>query len=105
MTRIIRSALFKRQLIEITVSYRDRAGSEIALKFVDRVEEAITFISQYPEACAIYGVVAGKEFRKWRLDGFPVSVFFRRMDHDTVILEALYSHRMNILSRFSNDIG
>ncbi|MGX1498566.1 plasmid stabilization system protein ParE [Labrenzia sp. MBR-25] len=104
MSRIIRSALFKRQLIEITTGYRSRAGSEIALKFVDQLEVSVRFIAAKPLACAVYTRLEGKEFRKWGLQDFPVSIFFRLEDEDTIILDALYAHRMNIAARLSKDV-
>ncbi|MFV0302499.1 MAG: type II toxin-antitoxin system RelE/ParE family toxin [Paracoccus sp. (in: a-proteobacteria)] len=105
MYRIQRSALFKRQFLEITTGYRDRAGSAVALDFVDRIDESIRFIASKPRACATYTTLRGIEFRKWRVSGFPVSVFFRISGESTIILEALYAHRMNIAARFPDEIG
>lgn len=104
MPTIVRSALFKRQLLDITASYRDRAGSGIALKFVDQIDEGVRFIADRPLACAIYTRLEGKDFRKWRLKSFPVSIFFRLEATDTLVLEALYAHRMNIAVRLPKDI-
>ena len=39
MLTIVRSARFRRQAHEITASYEEHAGSDIALKFVDQKEE------------------------------------------------------------------
>lgn len=102
MQSIKRSALFKRQLLKITGDYRERAGSGTALKFLDEIENAVTFIAKQPQACAIYTRLEDKEFRKWRVGGFPVSIFFRMEDKNTVVLEALYAHRMNIAERLSD---
>jgi len=104
MNRIVRSALFKRQLLDITASYRERAGTAIALKFVDQIESSIGFIAATPLACAIYTRLEGKDFRKWGLKDFPVSVFFRLDESGTIILEALYAHRMDIGQRLPRDI-
>ncbi|MFC6658587.1 type II toxin-antitoxin system RelE/ParE family toxin [Roseibium salinum] len=104
MSRIIRSALFKRQLIEFTSSYRLRAGSDIALKFVDQIEESIRFIAIKPVACAVYTRLEGKEFRKWGVKDFPVSIFFRLEGEDTIVRDALYAHRMNVAARFPKDV-
>lgn len=104
MSGLKRSALFKRQLLSITRSYRERAGSEIALKFVDQVEESARFVVSKPKACPVYTHLEGQEFRKWGVRDFPVSLFFRIEQDGTVILEALYAHRMNIASRFPDDI-
>jgi plasmid stabilization system protein ParE len=99
MSRIIRSAAFKRQLIEITSGYRTRAGSKTALKFVDKVNVGIRFIVENPLACAVYTRLENKEFRKWSLQDFPTSIFFRLDSDGTIILEALYAQRMNITAR------
>lgn len=104
MTTIKRSGLFKRQLIQITRGYRERAGSDIALRFVDKIEDAVEFIASRPQACAIYTRLDDKEFRKWRIGGFPVSVFFRTESNGVIVLEALYAHRMDIAARFPDDI-
>lgn len=104
MTRILRSALFKRQLLDMTSGYRERAGSELALRFVDQVEDGVAFIAKRPLACAAYTEVQGKLFRKWSLKGFPVSLFFRVEGDDTIILEALYAHRMDIAGRLPGDV-
>ncbi|MGB0684062.1 MAG: type II toxin-antitoxin system RelE/ParE family toxin [Magnetovibrionaceae bacterium] len=105
MPQLERSALFKRQLIDITTSYRQRAGSPVALRFVDQVNEAISFLSANPFACAIYTRLEGEAFRKWPVGNFPVSVFFRLKGHDRIILEALYAHRMNISGRLPYETG
>lgn len=104
MTTIKRSALFKRQLIQIIRGYHERAGSDIALKFVEEIEESIKFIAGRPSACAVYTRLQGKEFRKWRIGDFPVSVFFRMEGADVIVLEALYAHRMDIATRFPDEI-
>ena len=104
MSQILRSALFKRQLLEMTAGYRQRAGSEVALTFVDQVEEAVRFAATNPLACAVYTRLEGKDFRKWSLKDFPVSIFFRTEDPDTIILDALYAHRMNIAAHLPEDV-
>jgi plasmid stabilization system protein ParE len=101
---IKRSALFKRQLLQITRGYRQRAGSSTALKFVSEVESAIEFVAGQPDACAVYTRLAGIDFRKWRVSGFPVSVFFRVAGDNVIVLEALYAHRMDIAARIQSEI-
>lgn len=104
MTQIRRSGLFKQQLLDMTTGYRDSAGSDVALRFVDQVEDCIAFLASRPQACAVYTRLQGKTYRKWSLKTFPVSVFFRIEDNSTLILEALYAHRMNIASRLPDEI-
>ena len=103
MTRLVRSALFKREVVDVAVRYRAKAGAAIALKFVDQVDDCIRFIATKPQACAVYTRIGGREFRKWRLRDFPVSVFFRLEGRELIILEALYAHRMNIASRLPDE--
>lgn len=81
--------------------YRERAGREVAGRFVDQIEDCIAFIAKRPQACAVYTQLEGKTFRKWRLKDFPVSIFFRVDAGGTIILEAVYAHRMNIAERFA----
>lgn len=102
--RIQRSALFKSHFLDMVANYRDRAGSEVALRFVDQVEDCVTFISHRPKACVVHTQLQGKTFRKWRLKSFPVSIFFRHELDDLIILDAIYAHRMNIAGRFSEDL-
>lgn len=104
MPIIVRSALFRRQLLEITTSYGERAGSGIASKFVDQIDEGVRFIAAKPLACGVYTRLEGKEFRKWRLKSFPISIYFRLENADTLVLEALYHHRMNIVVRLLNEV-
>lgn len=104
MPIIVRSALFRRQLLDIAASYKERAGSDIALKFVDEIDNAVSFIAAKPLACAIHTRLDGKEFRKWRLKSFPISIFFRLESVDTLVLETLDAHRMNIALRLPNDM-
>ena len=104
MLRISRSALFKRQFLEITTGYRRRAGTAVALKFVDQAEMSIRFVATKPLAWPVYTRLEDREFRKWGLQDFPVSLFFRLADSDSLVLEALYAHRMNITGRLKKDI-
>ena len=105
MTRILRSALFKRHLLDMTAGYRERAGRKVAIRFVDRTEDCIAFIAKHPQACPVYTQLERKTFRKWRLKGFPVSIFFRAEAGDTIVLEALYAHRMDIAHRFAETMA
>lgn len=103
MRHVRRSKLFKDQLLDMTASYRERAGSAVALRFVDQVEDGVDFIADRPQACAVYTRLQDTIFRKWRLKAFPVSLFFRIDKNDVIVLEALYAHRMNIDMRLPHD--
>jgi hypothetical protein len=108
---IRRSALFIRQVRSFARSYAQdvNAGTAIALRFVDMVEEATRFIQGNPFACAVYvdaknhPKLSGLEYRKWNVKGFPHSVFFK-VDGEVITIAALYAQRMNIAVRFPSDI-
>ncbi len=111
MYDIQKSALFKRQLQSFARNYATdvNAGKTVALRFIDQVEAATSFIRSNPLACPVYHDATSHpklvryEFRKWRVKGFPHSVFFR-IDNHTIIIAGLYAHKMNIAARFPSDI-
>lgn len=69
------------------------------MKFAENVEEAIRFVAENPFACAAYQQVREKTVRKWMVKGFPVSVFFTVRDPETVVMEGVFAHRMDIPRR------
>ncbi len=105
-----KSALFMRQWREYAQVYKDRAGLAVAEKFIAAVEEAAQVIGRNPHIGAPYDPGEGFEdlqnygFRKWSLRGFPHMVLFRLKDNTTLIIEALYAHKMDIASRLTSDI-
>ena len=103
MYGIKKSALFKRQSAAFVSDYRERSGATIANTFVDGLEQGIKFIANNPEACVVYACVVGKKFRKWRVKGFPHSIYFR-LENEVVVLEAIYAHRMDAIKRLPNAI-
>ena len=90
--------------------YRDRAGVNIAERFIVAVEDALSFIRQSPYACSVYDTGEGYEdlrvyqFRKWNLCDFPHTVLFRLGDDATIFIEVLYAHKMDMPSRLAADI-
>lgn len=112
MYEIQKSALFHRQVVLFAREYAQdvNAGETIAVRFVDKVEEATQFIQKSPFACLVYQdakqhpKLRGIEYRKWRVKGFPHSVFFRIKDN-TIIVAGIYAHKMNIEARFPSDLG
>ena len=107
---IQKSAIFMRQWRDYVQDYRDRAGVNIAERFIVAVEGALSFIRQSPYACPIYDTGEGDEdlrtyqFRKWNLDGFPHMVLFRLGDGTSIFVEVLYAQRMDIPSRLAVDL-
>ena len=107
MFQIEQSALFLRQWQEFTHNYNKRAGKSVAVKFVLAVEEAQTFIANNPYACMVYdagGEFPNYKFRKWSLHKFPHVILFRVKDADTIIIDAIYAHKMDIGRRFEAEI-
>ena len=112
MYHLQKSRLFKRQVQSFAKSYAldVNAGKAVALRFVDEVEATTKFIAKNPLACSIYHDAKTHdqlklyEFRKWRVKNFPHSLFFR-IDGDTIILEAIYAHKMDITGRFPSEFS
>lgn len=104
MYTILRSALFKRQLIHFVKNYKDRAGIKVASNFIDNLEKSIEFIGENPYSCLMYTEIAKQEFRKWNVKNFPHAIFFR-VNENIITLEVLYAQKMDINSRILNDIN
>ena len=110
MFTIQKSALFMRQWQQFAQDYHDRAGANIAERFIVAVEDALSFIRRSPYACSIYDTGEGHEdlrmyqFRKWNLQDFPHMMLFRFGDSATIFIEVLYAHKMDIPSRLVADI-
>jgi len=104
MYTIIKSALYKRQFLEFVRDYKTRAGKQVAHNFANGVEHSTNFIGNTPQACGVYIKIRGLEFRKWGVKGFPHSIFFRIEGDNTIILEAMYAHRMNTGKRLPSEI-
>jgi len=95
-----------RQWEHYALYYKEEAGVKIAGNFVDLVENAINFISEKPEACAIYktnGELAEYQYRKWRVKKFPYTVFFR-IEEKKIYIDAIYAHKMDMDGRFLEDL-
>ena len=109
MFRVKKSTLFMRQWRYYARDYKNRAGVDIAERFIVAVEEALRFIQQNPYACALYDAGEGYEdlltyqFRKWSLSGFPYVILFRLDDNATIFIEVLYAHKMDIPSLLTID--
>jgi|GEM_PF-707099 len=109
MMKLLKSALFMRQWQEYAQDYKNRAGMEIAERFIVSVEQALKFIEQNVYACPAYEM--GKEyhdlqayrFRKWNVQGFPHKVLFQLKDEKVIVIEVLYAHKMDISARLNED--
>jgi hypothetical protein len=111
MWKVKKSSLFIRQWKHFALDYKERAGIEIAGRFIDSVEQALDFISQNPLSCSPYSPGADYEdllkyeFRKWTLKKFPHSIFLRTMNNNTIIIETICAHKMDIIGRFPKDVS
>lgn len=101
MLTVKRSALFKRQLADFVQGFMELANAEVANRFIDGLEKSIHFIATHSDACPPYEF-NGLHFRKWNISGFPHAIYFRVRDN-TIIMEAVYAHRMDRSSRLSSD--
>lgn len=104
MTKILRSAAFKRQALAFTADYKQRVSPQVAGLFIDDLEQAIVFIAANPKACRVYTQLAGYEFRKWTFSRFPHAIYFR-LEQDAIVLECLYAHKMDADVRLQDDLG
>src|SRR5258708_36082449 len=102
MFTIQKSALFMQQWRNYAQDYQERAGMQIAERFIVAVEDALSFIRRSPHACSVYDTGEGHEdlgmyqFRKWNLHDFPHVVLFRLGDNATIFIEVLYAHKMDV---------
>jgi hypothetical protein len=109
MIRMRRSKLFMQQWKNYARAYRDRAGINIAERFIVAVDEALRFIHRSPYACSIYdpgeeyGDLQAYQFRKRNLHDFPHAILFRVGDDATIFVEVIYAHKMNMSARLAAD--
>ena len=75
--------------------YRDEAGEDTALRFVDAVEVALGHVGRYPRSgSARYSVELGiPALRCWRLERFPYLVFYVERDDHADVWRVLHGHR------------
>ncbi len=107
--RIEEGKLFKRQWADYALAYRHSAGKDIAERFIAALIDALDFIQHNPYACPVYD--PGEEvadlqihqYRKWSLHGFPHAILFRVHNDDTVFVDIVYAHKMNMGYRLAVD--
>lgn len=75
--------------------YRDEAGEDTALKFVDALEAALGHVGKYPSSgSARYSVELGiPALRCWQLNRFPYLVFYVERDEHIDVWRVLHGHR------------
>lgn len=95
---------------EFAFDYRNKAGDEVAERFIVAVDNALLFIAERPKACPIYEVgreaddIRGYHFHKWQVRGFPHMVLFHMVDAETVLVDAIYAQRMDIVAHIVEDM-
>ena len=109
MWQIKTSALFDKQLFEFAENYKQKADLETADRFLDCVDDSMGHIGKSPLSCVVYHELKKieglqeYEFRKWRVPVFPFSIFFRILDDEIILIEAIYAHRMDIGKRLRTE--
>ena len=75
--------------------YRDDAGEDAALEFVDALEAALRHIETYPSSGSPrYSVeLEIPALRCWQLVGFPYLVFYVERDDHLDVWRVLHNHR------------
>ena len=107
MYTVHKSALFMRQWQTYAQNYKDRAGIQIAERFIAAVEGALLFIGTSPLSCPLYDTSKEEalkfhHFRRWNVSKFPNTLFFR-LEETQIFVDLIYAQRMDIAHRFIVD--
>jgi len=92
------------QLQDYAENYKERAGIQVARRFLVAAKEALQFISENPTACPKYDPgeenadLLKHQFRKRSLQDFPHLILFR-IANETLFIEVIYAQKMDIESR------
>ena len=76
--------------------YRDRAGEEVALRFVGAIEDAFALLIEQPEAGRRYETAPTprlREVRAWSLGAFPYLIFYELVESVVLILGVVEAHQ------------
>jgi len=75
--------------------YRQEAGDQIALEFIDAVERGIKQISRSPHVGSLHFAyeLGIPELRAWPLQGFPYIVFYVVADDEIDVWRILHTRR------------
>ena len=75
--------------------YRQEAGDQIALEFIDAVERGIKHISRSPHVGSLHFAyeLGIPELRAWPLQGFPYIVFYVVADDEIDVWRILHTRR------------
>jgi toxin ParE1/3/4 len=67
--------------------YRKEAGNQVANKLIDALQQALQALERTPSMGSAIGLDLGvKALRAWRIDGFPLSIwYFERGDRLDVV--------------------
>jgi toxin ParE1/3/4 len=88
-------AAAERDVEDAVVYYRDEAGPQIALDFLDALEATITHLCQYPLSGSLRFAfeLAIPDLRSWTLPRFPYLVFYVPDDDRIDIWRVLHARR------------
>ncbi len=70
----------------------EAAGVAVALRFIERVEQAQDVLARFPDSGASWSFVAAG-LRRWNLAGFPYGLFYRNHGTTVLILRVLHTSR------------
>lgn len=93
--RVVLRERARRDVEAAVDSYRDEAGEDTALGFVDALEVALGHVGRYPSSgSARYSVELGiPALRWWQLERFPYLVFYVERDDHIDVWRVLHGHR------------
>jgi toxin ParE1/3/4 len=88
-------AAAERDVEDALVYYRDEAGPQIALDFLDALEAAVTHLCQYPLSGSLRFAFELEipDLRSWTLQRFPYLVFYVPDDDRIDIWRVLHDRR------------
>ncbi len=88
-------AAAERDVEDAVAYYRDEAGSEIALDFIDSLEATITHLCDYPHIGSLRFAFELEipDLRSWSVPRFPYLLFYVPEDNVIDIWRVLHAHR------------
>jgi toxin ParE1/3/4 len=76
--------------------YRDEAGEDLALRFVDAVEGVFSLLNEHPEVGRKYESAPSprlRELRAWPLADFPFLIFYELTEAEILIAGIVEGHQ------------
>ena len=83
--------------LEVAVEhYAEKAGEDVALRFVETTEHAFSLLAEHPEMGRRYEVALHprlRDVRVWPLRDFPYLVFYQVLDETVLVLALVEAHQ------------